>query len=329
MLRPPLNCNPTGRVKQRPYMTMKYLELYKSGELLHRVKTAYERLGSCELCPHDCGVNRLKGQRGVCGAGLLPKIASANIHKGEEPPISGTRGSGTIFLSGCSLTCRFCQNFPISQLGNGEEISTLELAQRMLKLQRQRVHNINFVTPTHFLPQIMAALWLAVPMGFNLPIVWNSSGYEKTDALTLLEGIVAIYLPDMKYAADEPAVAISNAPGYRETNRTAILEMFRQVGHLEIDDNGIALHGLIIRHLVLPQGNSGSRETLRWIAENLGNETHIALMSQYFPAHRAAGTAGIDRVLTSEEYDEAVAALEEEGFENGWVQELDRQRGRI
>ncbi|NTW99544.1 MAG: 4Fe-4S cluster-binding domain-containing protein, partial [Geobacteraceae bacterium] len=162
---------------------MNYHALYQSGELLRRVREAYRRLAACDLCPHDCGVNRIKGERGVCGAGLKPKIASANVHKGEEPPISGTRGSGTVFLSGCSLKCVFCQNFPISQFGNGEEITTGDLAARMLKLQKQRVHNINFVTPTHYLPQILAALMLAIPQGFTLPIVWNTSGYEKVDAL--------------------------------------------------------------------------------------------------------------------------------------------------
>ena len=305
---------------------MRYLDLYNSGELLRRVKAAYHRLNSCDLCPHDCGVNRLKDARGLCGAGLLPKIASANVHRGEEPPISGTSGSGTIFLSGCSLSCRFCQNFPISQFGNGEEITTKELARRMLQLQRKRVHNINFVTPTHFLPQILAALWLAIPEGFSLPIVWNSSGYEKVDVLTLLDGVVDIYLPDMKYATDEPASAISGATGYPEINRRAVVEMHRQVGHLQLDGAGIAVQGLIIRHLVLPENLAGSSVTLHWIAENLGSETHVALMSQYFPAHIASEMPGIERPLTADEYDAAVEALADAGLENGWVQELDTER---
>ena len=184
---------------------MNYVDLYQSGELLQRVRQAYQRLAACDLCPHNCRVNRMKGERGICGAGLQPKLASSNVHNGEEPPISGTQGSGTIFLAGCSLTCRFCQNFPISQLGNGDEISTAAMAARMMKLQRQGVHNVNFVTPTHFLPQILAALWLAVPQGFRLPIVWNSSGYELVDTLGLLDGVVSIYLPDMKYANDAVA----------------------------------------------------------------------------------------------------------------------------
>jgi putative pyruvate formate lyase activating enzyme len=259
----------------------------------------------------------------------MPRIASANLHRGEEPPISGTKGSGTIFFSGCSLKCRFCQNFPISQLCNGEDISCKELAARMLKLQKLRAHNINFVTPTHFLPQILAALWLAVPQGFNLPLVWNSSGYEKVDTLLLLEDLVSIYLPDMKYSDNSYAIEISSAPGYREINRQAVLEMFRQTGHLQVDEHGIALKGLIIRHLVLPEGKAGSSETLRWTAANIGKETHIALMSQYFPAGEAVHTAGINRPLNQEEYDEATAALEENGLENGWVQELAEERGAV
>lgn len=300
---------------------MRYIDLYQSGELLQRVREAYARLRSCDLCPLDCGVNRLAGETGSCRAGWRPRIASANAHHGEEPPISGTKGSGTIFLSWCSLHCRFCQNFPISQQGNGTDLTTQDLADRMLGLQKRGVHNINFVTPTHFLPQILAALWLAIPRGFRLPIVWNSSGYEKVDALRLLDGIVDIYLPDMKYAAGEPAVRFSSAPGYREANRLAVAEMLRQVGHLKLDDTGIAIRGLIIRHLVLPEGAAGSGETLRWIAENLGTETHIALMNQFFPAHLAVETPGVHRKVTGEEYDEAVEALEKAGLENGWVQD--------
>jgi putative pyruvate formate lyase activating enzyme len=308
---------------------MKYHDLYNSGELLQRVREAYWRLAACDLCPHDCGVDRIRGEVGICGAGLKPKIASANVHRGEEPPISGTKGSGTIFLSGCSLKCVFCQNFPISQFGNGEAVTTKELAARMLKLQKQRVHNLNFVTPTHFLPQILAALWLAIPQGFSLPIIWNSSGYEKVDALKLLDGVVSIYLPDMKYCDDSQARSISGAPDYCSLNRAAVREMFRQAGHLRVDDVEIATSGLIIRHLVLPDGRAGSRETLPWIAANIGKETHIALMSQYFPAHLASDMDGMNRPLNHEEYDAAVETLEEAGLENGWVQELDEERGAV
>ena len=300
---------------------MRYLDLYNSGELLQRVRDAYARLRSCDLCPFDCRVNRLAGETGVCRSGAHPKVASTNVHRGEEPPISGSRGSGTVFFSNCNLACRFCQNFPISQFGNGEELTTRELAARMLKLQQQGAHNLNLVTPSHFLPQILVALYLAVKDGFRLPIVWNSNGFESVDALELLDGVVDIFLPDMKYAAEEPAVSFSSAPNYREINRAAVREMFRQVGQLQLDEEGVALRGLIIRHLVLPGGQAGSRETLRWIADNLGMVTHVSLMRQYFPAHLATGMPGINRKITDEEYAEAVEALEESGLENGWVQE--------
>ncbi len=263
----------------------------------------------------------MAGETGICRAGFKPRIASATLHRGEEPPVSGSRGSGTIFLSGCSLACRFCQNFPISQLDNGEELTPPALAGRMLRLQGQKVHNINFVTPTHYLPQILAALWLAVGKGFNLPIVWNSSGYEEVHALELLDGIVDIYLPDMKYGDDATALAFSSAPGYPEANRAAVGEMLRQVGHLETDDDGVAQKGLIIRHLVLPEGAAGSSEILPWIARNLGVETHVSLMKQYFPAHLASGMPELNRKLTDGEYALAVEALEAAGLENGWVQE--------
>jgi len=308
---------------------MNYLDLYNSGELLQRVKLAYARLASCDLCPHDCGVNRLRGETGICRSGLLPKVASANLHRGEEPPISGTRGSGTIFFSGCTLRCPFCQNFPISQLGNGEEVTTSGLAGKMMQLQRRGAHNINFVTPSHFLPQVLAALWLAIPMGFSLPLVWNSSGYEKVDALQLLDGIVAVYLPDMKYSDDRIAFELSGAREYGRINRAAVTEMLRQVGHLQLDDSGIAVSGLIIRHLVLPEGKAGSSDILPWIAENFGIETHVALMSQYFPAGKAATMPGIDRPVNHGEYDAACEALEDAGLENGWVQELDEERGTV
>lgn len=308
---------------------MNYIALYNSGELLKRVKAAYRRLAACDLCPHECRVNRIKGETGICRSGFRPKIASANLHRGEEPPISGTKGSGTIFLSGCTLQCAFCQNFPISQMGNGEELTTAALAKKMLQLQKRGAHNINFVTPTHFTPQVLAALWLAVPQGFTLPLVWNTSGYERVDTVELLDGIVAVYLPDMKYADDGTALQLSGAPYYSTVNRAVVAEMFRQAGHLKTDENGIAVRGLIIRHLVLPEGKAGSSETIRWIAENIGMDTHIALMSQYFPANRAQYIPEIDRAVNHDEYDESIRALEESGLENGWVQELDEERGAL
>lgn len=296
---------------------------------MQRVREAYRRLAACDLCPHRCGVNRIRGQQGRCASGLKPRIASANLHRGEEPPISGTKGSGTIFFSGCTLSCAFCQNFPISQQNSGETVSTLELARRMLLLQQRGAHNINVVTPSHWLPQFMAALWLAIPQGFRLPVIWNSNGYEAVAALQLLDGVVSVYLPDMKYSDDAQAVELSGVPGYTATNRLALQEMLRQVGQLQVDGHGIATQGVIVRHLVLPEGRAGSAMTLPWIAEHLGLETHVALMSQYFPAHRAATMGGIDRGLTHAEYDAALESLEQAGLENGWVQELDAERGSV
>jgi putative pyruvate formate lyase activating enzyme len=206
-------------------------------------------------------------------------------------------------------------------MGNGTDLTVGQLADKMLALQKKGAHNINFVTPTHFTPQILASLYLAIRKGFNLPIVWNTSGYERVDTLRLLDGVVDIYLPDMKYTSDEEARRLSSAPGYKEINRAAVAEMLRQVGHLECDGDGIGRRGVIIRHLVLPEGRAGSPETLAWIAENLGLDTHIALMSQYFPAHTAAQTEGISRRITAEEYAVAVDALEDADLENGWVQE--------
>ena len=300
---------------------MNYFDLYHSGELVRRIRAGYARLAACDLCPHNCGVNRMAGETGLCRSGKTLRIASAAIHRGEEPPISGSRGSGTVFLSGCTLNCRFCQNFPISQLRNGTDLSPGQLADKMLALQQKGAHNINFVTPSHFTPQILAALYLAIRKGFKLPIVWNTSGYESLETLALLDGVVDIYLPDMKYCSDEVAKRLSGATGYTEANRLALSEMLRQVGQLQCDEDGIGVRGLIIRHLVLPLGQAGSAETLAWIADNLGAETHIALMSQYFPAHLAGETPGIERRITSEEYAEAVEALEENELENGWVQD--------
>jgi len=290
---------------------------------LNRVREGYRRLAACDLCPHHCGVNRIRGEQGRCRSGLAPRIASANLHRGEEPPISGSKGSGTIFFSGCTLSCVFCQNFPISQQNTGETISTRELARRMLQLQKRGAHNLNLVTPSHWLPQFLAALWLAIPLGFNLPVVWNSSGYETVNALQLLDGVVSIYLPDMKYSDDAQAVELSAAPGYTAINRQALQEMLRQVGQLQLDEDGIAARGLIVRHLVLPEKRAGSAETLAWIAGHLGQETHIALMSQYFPAHRAVSLVGIDRKVTFDEYDAVVAILSMHGLESGWVQDCD------
>lgn len=291
-------------------------------ELLRaRLKAAYSLLAPCRVCPRRCGANRLRGEAGLCGMGLSPEVASDNLHFGEEPPISGVHGSGTIFLAGCSLRCVFCQNYPISQMHHGNRVSLPILASMMLGLQDRGAHNINFVTPTHFAPQIMAALLVAYRNGLSVPVVYNCGGYESLEMLRLLDGIVDVYMPDMKYAESGPAGLYSDAPDYPEVNRSAILEMARQVGTLELDGQGIAVKGLLIRHLVLPAGGAGSESILRFIAERVSPETHISLMRQYFPAHKAFQASPLDRKITDVEYDAARRHLEQLGLEHGWIQE--------
>ncbi len=293
-------------------------------ELQKRIEAACELLEGCRVCPRECGVNRLKDEKlGFCRSGLNPIISSVSPHHGEEPPLSGTRGSGTIFFTNCNLRCVYCQNYPISQMGNGAERTIGELACQMVWLQEQGCHNLNLVTPTHFMPQILKALDIARERGFSLPIVYNTSGYESMEALRLLDGIVDIYLPDMRYADDGVALKYSIAPDYAEINRAAIREMFRQVGNLELDEQGIAKRGLIIRHLILPGGLSGTEGVMKFLAEEISKDVHISLMSQYFPAYRINEFKELSRRITVEEYEDARSIMEKCGLENGWVQERD------
>lgn len=301
-----------------------YLELSRSGELARRAEQAWAVLESCRLCPHECGANRLAGERGVCWMGDTAYVASANLHAWEEPPISGSRGSGTIFFSGCTGHCLFCQNYPISQLLFGNPMSLEQLGDAMVRLQHRGAHNINFVTPTHFLPHIVGALPHAIRRGFRLPLLMNTSGYERVETLQLLEGVIDIYLPDAKYADDDVAVRLSGFPRYVAHNRAALREMFRQVGsELDLDQEGLAHRGMVVRHLVLPDSLAGTRSVLRWLADNLSRDLHVSLMAQYFPAHRAVGDAKLGRKITTAEYDQAIQALEDAGLENGWVQDMD------
>jgi putative pyruvate formate lyase activating enzyme len=293
-------------------------------ELDNRIELAYQLLERCRVCPRECGVNRLKNDKlGFCRSGLNPIISSVSPHHGEEPPLSGTRGSGTIFFTNCNLRCAYCQNYPISQRGNGEERTAGELACQMLWLQEQGCHNLNLVTPTHFVPQILKALGIAMLRGFDLPIVYNTSGYESREALRLLDGIVDIYLPDMRYSDNAVALKYSVAPDYPEINRAAIKEMFRQVGNLVLDENGMARQGLIIRHLVLPGGLSGTEGIMKFLAGEVSKDVYISLMSQYFPAYRAQEFGEINRRITPEEYEEAYRIMLKYGLENGWVQEIE------
>lgn len=300
-----------------------YLQLYASGELTRRVGCAYEALNHCTLCPRRCGINRLAGDKGYCQAGAEPVVASWTAHPWEEPPISGTQGSGTIFFTHCTARCLFCQNYPISQLGVGRQVTVERLAEMMLELQARGCHNINLVTATHFVPQVLSALTIAIEHGLHLPLVYNSSGYEAIETLQLLEGVVDIYLPDAKYADDTAARRLSGFRGYVEANRAALREMYRQVGKdLLLDEHGLAVSGLIIRHMVLPQGLAGTREVLGWIVDELSPAIHISLMSQYFPAHKAIGHPHLGRRITDEEYLEALEAFDALEFERGWRQQL-------
>ncbi|MGC8838751.1 MAG: radical SAM protein [Anaerolineae bacterium] len=301
-----------------------YRRLLESGELRRRVAAAYELLRACRLCPRECGVDRLAGQRGACGEGETVRLSSWTLHPWEEPPISGWRGSGTLFVSGCTGRCLFCQNYPISQLHHGQEVSATRLAEMMLELQCRGAHNINLVSGTHFVPQWLAALEVAATAGLRIPLVYNTSGYEQVEVLRLLDGVVDIYLPDAKYADEEVATRLSGFREYVRHNRLALLEMYRQVGpDLHLDAQGIARRGLIIRHLVLPQGLAGTEAVFAWIAEHLGTEVHVSLMGQYFPAYCAVGDPVLGRPVTPEEYERAIRAVERLGFANGWVQEAD------
>ena len=299
-----------------------YLALHRRGELARRVQAAWAMLAPCELCPHRCGVDRLAGERGICAMGELPKVSSWNLHAWEEPPISGTRGSGTIFFSGCTGRCRFCQNYPISQLGYGQVVSVERLAAMMLELQRKGANNINLVTPTHFMPAILAALPIAIRGGLRLPLVYNTGGYERVEVLRLLEDVVEVWLPDAKYADDAIARRLSGFRDYVRHNRAALREIYRQVGaDLLLDERGLARRGLIVRHMVLPGGLAGTPQILDWIAGHLSPAVHVSLMDQYFPAHRAVGDSLLGRKVNSGEYEAALEAFDAAGLERGWRQD--------
>lgn len=297
-----------------------YERLLENGELERRVNAAWEMLSACRLCPRECGVDRTAGETGVCRSGMAPIVSSYNDHHGEEPPISGSRGSGTIFMTNCNLKCIFCQNYPISQLGNGGEITCERLAEMCLELQQRGCHNINFVTPTHFMPQILKAIWIAARRGLTIPIVYNCGGYEGLDALRLLEGVVDIYMPDIKYGTDEFSETYSSAPDYATHNRAALHEMYRQVGPLVMDENGIAVRGLIVRHLVLPNDISRSVRALEFIASELSTDVFMSIMQQYFPAHKAPASLEMSRRITDDEYDAVVDAADRFGLINGYIQ---------
>lgn len=277
-----------------------YLKLYESGELDKRIDILYRILESCELCPRKCGANRLKGKKGYCRSGKELAISSFGPHFGEEPEITGSNGSGTIFLTNCNLLCIFCQNYEISHLGYGGEVTIGKAAEIMLSLQNKGCHNINLVTPTHYTPQLVKAISIAARRGLKLPIFWNCSGYENVEMIKLLDGIVNIYKPDMKYSESETAKKYSNAPDYFERCKEAVREMHRQVGDLKVN-KGIAYRGLLIRHLVLPNNLAGSEKVLDFVAK-LSKKSFVNIMAQYRPCGRAYECEELSRRPTSNEY---------------------------
>lgn len=286
-----------------------------------------DRLISCESCPRRCRVNRLAGQVGFCRIPAEIHISHAGLHFGEEPPISGTRGSGTIFFTGCNLRCIFCQNFQISQefpKDRNRIVTSAELAVEMLRLQDQGTHNINFVSPSHMIFQMADAIRMAKQQGLVIPVVYNSNGYDSVDALRLIRGLVDIYLPDIKYLEDEPAKQYSGIHNYSEIIPGVLREMLDQVGHLEMDDQGIAIQGLLVRHLVLPGQLNNTKKCLRLLAD-LSPDIFVSIMSQYSPQYKAGNFHGINRKLTKEEYGEIMDFALELGLENAFIQELESQ----
>ena len=279
----------------------------------------------CRLCPRECAVNRKDGEAGFCKLTDRLQVFCTNLHYGEEPPLSGTTGSGTVFFSGCNLRCVFCQNFSFSQSENGEYLTPAELAERMLILQTRGAININWVTPTPHIPQAVEALAMAREKGLTIPLVYNCSGYETIEVLRLLEGIVDVYLPDAKYAQPEAAHRYSGARDYPEVNRAALLEMQRQTGPLCCDEHGHAIRGMLIRHLVMPDCVDGSRAVLKFIAEELSRDIPVSLMRQYFPAHRAHEYPDISRGITWEEYHSVLEYFDTLEFESAFIQHWEEE----
>jgi putative pyruvate formate lyase activating enzyme len=290
-----------------------YLALLHSGELKRRVETAYERLHTCDFCGHACRVDRHE-RRGVCKTGVQAAVSSYHPHLGEEDPLRGWRGSGTIFFAWCNLSCQFCQNYDISQLGHGREVEPEDLAVMMLALQDQGCHNINLVSPTHVVAPILAALLVAAQGGLRLPLVWNTGGYESLAALKLLDGVVDIYMPDMKYADEEIAFKYSKVKHYPEVNQAAVKEMHRQVGDLTLDESGIALRGLLVRHLVLPKGLAGTPEIARFLAQEVSRDTYINVMDQYRPCYKADELPPLDHSTSRTEFNQALEQAREAGL---------------
>jgi putative pyruvate formate lyase activating enzyme len=307
----------------------KYLALFKSGVLEARVQALEKLLACCTVCPLDCGNNRLEGELARCYSGRLPIVSSYTAHFGEEPPLTGTRGAGNIFFGNCNLRCVYCQNYQISQAHKEQiknQVTHERLAEMMLELQTRGCHNINFVSPTHFAPQMARSILIAAEQGLRLPIIYNTNAYDSVEVLKLLDGIVDVYLPDLKYAEDEVGYLYSKVPKYRQVSRAAIAEMYRQTGDELVYEDGLLKRGLVIRLLVLPNDIGSLRESLQWIRDDLSPRVAVSLMAQYYPTN-VAGTNPryvlLSRRITESEWMKATAALEEFGIEEGWMQEYD------
>jgi putative pyruvate formate lyase activating enzyme len=307
-----------------------YLALLETGELERRVERLYALLTSCTVCPRDCGNDRLAGVLASCASGADPVVSSYTPHFGEEPCLSGTGGAGNVFFGNCNLRCVYCQNWQISQdwkTQRRNEVSVERLAEMLLELQERGCHNIGFVSPTHYAPQMAKAVLLAARRGLELPIVYNTNAYDSVEVLRLLDGIVDVYLPDLKYAEDAAGSEFSKVPEYSRRSREAIAEMYRQKGsRLVFGDDGLLKSGLLVRLLVLPNGVAGVEDSLAWIAEALSPRVAVSLMAQYYPIHRAAQNEkyeALSRSITPEEWQQALAALEANGMENGYQQELE------
>ena len=307
-----------------------YLTLLESGELERRVERLYGLLASCTVCPRDCGNNRLEGVLASCASGLNPVVSAYTPHFGEEPALSGTHGAGNVFFGNCNLRCVYCQNYQISQNFAAQRPNTVtveRLAEMLLELQQRGCHNIGFVSPTHYAPQMAKAVLLAAREGLNVPIVYNTNTYDSVEVLRLLEGIVDVYLPDFKYADSAAGSLYSKVPDYAEKSRAALIEMYRQKGSaLVFGEDGLLRSGLLVRLLVLPNNAAGVADSLAWIAETLSPRVAISLMAQYYPIHRAAGNekyAALSRSITAAEWQDALSALEANGLENGYQQEFE------
>ena len=304
-----------------------YIALSESGELKERICRAYALLESCTVCPRKCRINRLDDERGYCRTGLLPVISSFGPHFGEEPPLVGQKGSGTIFVTHCNLSCEYCQNYDISQCGNGKPVSCETMAGMMIDLQQRDCHNINLVTPSHIVPQIIRSIGIAAELGLHIPIVYNCGGYDSADTLLLLDGIVDMYMPDAKYGSDDVAMALSHASEYVASMKAAMKEMYRQVGDLVIRD-GLAVRGIIIRHLVLPENLAGSDSVLPWIAENISRDSYVNIMNQYHPSWHTLNDCDssvlrtLGRRIIPEEYRFAIRCALDSGLHRGFQKEF-------